>query len=155
MKRQLRIALSLILAVLVVAGPAAAHDFTGSEDKKTKKGTVYTNEVRCNKGEAADAGGVKVYRSSTGTTSGGLGVCNDGTGPVGSVAPVQGRAVAQGSQEGGSIYIDGDKSNSNATAQGWARIDGSTGGLKVRCGDEKGRRDATHADARDTQEDCG
>ena len=158
MKRRFRMALSLMLAVLVIAGPATAHDFTGSEERKDSRGrTVYTNDVRCAKGQQADAGGVKVYRSSTGTTSGGIGVCNDGSGAVGSKVPVQGRAVARGGQDGGSVYVDGDKNNSNATAQGWARADGSVSkrSLGARCGDDKGRKDATHPTSADTQADCG
>lgn len=158
MKRRFRMALSLVLAVLVIAGPATAHDFTGSEERKDRRGrTVYTNDVRCARGQAADAGGVKVYRQQTGTTSGGIGICNDGTGAVGSRVPLQGRAVARGSQDGGAIYVDGDKSNSNATAQGWARVDGSVTRrtLTLRCGDDKGRKDATHPAAIDSQADCG
>jgi len=154
-------ALVLMLSLGVVAGPVAAHDFTGSEEKqcgtRTRPRTCYTNDVRCSKGQAADVGGVKIYRQQTGTTSGGLGVCNDGSGPLGSRVPIQGRAVAQGSQNGGSVYADGDKNNSNTTAQGWALIDGSTSKrtLTVRCGDEKGRRDATHSTTADQQDDCG
>ena len=153
MKRRFRMALSLLLAVLVVAGPAAAHDFTGTEERKDRKGrTVYTNDVRCARGQQADAGGVKVYRASNG-----VGVCNDGKGAVGSKVPLQGRAAATGGQDGGTVYIDGDRNNSNATAQGWARVDGSVSrrSLTVRCGDDKGRKDATHPTAADTQADCG
>ena len=156
MHRRIRVALACALAVVMLGGPVSAHDFTGSEERKNSKGqTTYTNDVRCSKGAAADAGGVKVYRKQSGTTSGGLGVCNDGTGPVGSAVPVQGRAVMQGSQNGGSVYIDGDKHNQPEQAKGWARVDGSTSGVKVRCGDEKGRRDATHPTAIDGQDDCG
>ncbi len=147
--------MSCVLAICVLGGPVSAHDFTGSEEKKSGKRTTYTNNVRCNKGQAADAGGVKVYRTQTGTTSGGIGVCNDGTGPLGSKVPVQGRAVAQGSPNGGSIYVDGDKDNQPAPMQGWARMDGSSKGLTMRCGDEKGNRDASHPDKRDGQDDCG
>jgi hypothetical protein len=158
MKRRFRLALSLVLAVLVIAGPAAARDFTGYEERKDSRGrTVYSNDVRCARGQQADAGGVKVYRSSTGTTSGGIGICNDGSGAVGSKVPIQGRAVAQGNQDGGSVYVDGDKNNSNATAQGWARADGSVSKrtIGVRCGDDRGRKDATAPTAADTQADCG
>lgn len=153
MKRRFRTALSLLLAVLVIAGPAAAHDFTGTEERKDRKGrTVYTNDVRCARGQQADAGGVKVYRASNG-----VGVCNDGKGAVGSRVPLQGRAAAKGGQDGGTVYVDGDKHNSNATAQGWARADASVSrrSLTMRCGDDKGRKDATHPTSADNQADCG
>lgn len=158
MKRRLRVAMSCVLALGLLGGPVAAHDFTGSEERKNSKGqTVYTNDVRCAKGAQADAQGVKVYRSSTGTTSGGVGICNDGSGALGSRVPVQGRAVAKGSTSGGSIYVDGDRNNSPEQAKGWLRIDGKFGpsAPTVRCGDEKGRRDATHPTSIDKQDDCG
>ncbi len=155
MHRRIRIAFACALAVLMLGGPVSAHDFTGSEERKNSRGqTTYTNDVRCNKGQTADAGGVKVYRAQSGT-SGGVGVCNDGTGALGSRVPLQGRAVIQGSQNGGTAYIDGDKHNQPSQMQGWARADASSGGLKVRCGDEKGRRDASHPTTTDGQEDCG
>ena len=155
MRRRLYAALTLVLSVLVVAGPVTAHDFTGSEEKKVGRRTVYTNNVSCARGSTADAQGVKVYRRQTGTTSGGIGVCNDGRGALGSRVPIQGRAVAQGSQNGGSIYADGDRNNSSKQAQGWARVDGSTRGVNVRCGDDRGRKDATHPTSADTRGDCG
>ena len=158
MKRRLKLAMSLLLATLMLAGPVAAHDFTGSEERKNSRGkTVYTNNVRCNRKATADAGGVKVYHSQTGTTSGGIGVCNDGTGPLGSVAPIQGRAVAKGSTSGGAVYADGDRNNPNEQSQGFARADGKFNGTAptVRCGDPKGRKDATHPTPADKQDDCG
>lgn len=158
MKRRLRIAMSCVLAICVLGGPVSAHDFTGSEDRKNRKGkTVYTNDVRCAKGSQADAQGVKVYQKQSGTTAGGIGICSDGKGALGSRVPVQGRAVAQGSTSGGSIYIDGDKHNQPAPMQGWLRINGKFGpsAPTVRCGDEKGRKDATHPTSVDKQDDCG
>ena len=155
MHRRIRIAVACALALMMLGGPVSAHDFTGSEERKNRRGqTTYTNDVRCAKGSRADAGGVKVYGVQSGT-SGGVGVCNDGTGPLGSVVPVQGRAVIQGSTNGGSAYIDGDKDNSPEQAKGWLRADMSSAGPKVRCGDDKGRRDATHPTAADGQDDCG
>lgn len=155
MRRRLFAALAMLLSVLIVAGPSAAHDKTGSEEVKTRKGTTYTNNVKCSGGETADVQGVKIYRWQSGT-SGGIGTCNEGKGALGSKV-IQGRAVASGdATKGGSIYADGDKNNTqHQKLTGWARIDGSTAGLKVRCGDEKGRRDATHASSADGQEDCG
>src|SRR5688572_14737630 len=113
MRRRPYAALLFLLSVLVVAGPVAAHDFTGSEERKTRRGTVYTNNVSCARGSKANVQGVQIYHSQRSTTSGGLGVCNDGRGALGSRV-IQGRAVAQGSTSGGSIYADGDKNNPNA-----------------------------------------
>ena len=176
-------ALACLVAVLVIAGPVAADDFTGSEremrtlkcggpypsnqeppgsgectgDAATYQGYVYTNNARCNSGETANAEGVRVYQKQSGTTAGGIGICNDGSGQVGSRV-IQGRAAAQGSQEGGALYIDGDKDNTqHAAAQGWARVDGKFGpqAPSVRCGDDNGRKDATDPTNADGQDDCG
>lgn len=175
-----------VSVIATFAVPVAADDFTGSEKemrtlqcpkngepvpenhekpgpgecdsttKTTYQGYVWTNNVKCAGGEKADAQGVKVYQTGSGT-SGGVGICNEGKGEVGSRVPVQGRAVAQGSQDGGNVYIDGDKDNSNATAQGWARADGKFNGTApaVRCGDDNGRKDASEPTASDQQADCG
>ncbi len=154
MRRRLYAAITLVLSVLIVAGPSAAHDFTGSEEKKTKNGTVYTNNVRCRSG-GTDVGGAKVYRTQSGT-SGGVGVCNDGKGALGSRI-VQGRAVATGDvTKGATVYADGDRDNSqNESAKGFLRVDASRSGVNVRCGDDNGRRDATHTTSKDGREDCG
>ncbi|HVM20295.1 MAG TPA: hypothetical protein VM307_10075 [Egibacteraceae bacterium] len=154
MRRRFLAPVALLLAGTMIAGPVSAKDFTGSEERKTKRGTVYTNDVRCAKGSRADAGGVKVYAVQSGT-SGGVGVCNDGTGPVGSAVPIQGRAVARGSQNGVTTYIDGDKHNQPAQLQGWARADVNQSGPTVRCGDDKGRKDASAPTKADGPEDCG
>ena len=178
-RRPLRRALACLVAVLVIAGPVSAHDFTGSEEEErtlqcpksgqsvpsnqeppgpgecegtatTYQGKVWTNNVKCGSG-GTDVGGLaKLYTTQSGTTSGGVGVCNDG----GSV-PVQGRVAAQGGPSGGAIYADGDKDNANEQAQGFARMDVDGGGPKVRCGDAEGRKDASHPGATDGQEDCG
>ena len=173
-------ALACLVAVLVIGGPVAADDFTGSEEEErtlqcpkdgqsvpsnheepgagecqgtatTYRGKVWTNNVKCNSG-GTDVGGLaKLYTTQSGTTSGGVGVCNDG----GSV-PIQGRAAAQGSPDGGAVYIDGDKDNSNETAQGFLRMDAKPGAAPTfRCGDSNGRKDATHPQATDGQDDCG
>jgi hypothetical protein len=154
MRRRPYVVLALLLSVLVVAGPGSAHDKTGSEEVKTRRGTTYTNNVKCARGETFDAQGVKIYRWQSGT-SGGIGTCNEGKGTLGSKV-IQGRAVASGDfTKGGSVYADGDRNNTqNERLTGWARVDGGTSGVKVRCGDDKGRRDATHATAADGQEDC-
>lgn len=178
-RRRLARALACVLAVLVLGGPVSAHDFTGSEEEErtlqcpkdgqsvpsnheepganecqgtatTYQGKVWTNNVKCNSG-GTDVGGLaKIYTTQSGTTSGGVGVCNDG----GSV-PVQGRVAAQGSENGGAVYADGDKDNANEQAQGFARMDVDSSGPKVRCGDAGGRKDASHTQATDGQDDCG
>lgn len=179
MRRRWMKAVGCLVAVLVLAGPASAHDFTGSEEEErtlqcpkagqsvpknqeepgagecqgtatTYQGKVWTNDARCASG-GTDAQAAKVYTTNNGTSSGGVGVCNDR-----STLPIQGRAAVQGSQsEGFSAYVDGDKDNSNTTAQGFARMDANSSGVKVRCGDDNGRKDATHPAAEDGQEDCG
>jgi len=173
-------ALLRVAVLATIAGPVAADDFTGSEKEMrtlncprggqvpadheppgpgecegtatTYQGYVYTNNVKCKSGGAASQQGVNVYHNQSGTTSGGVGVCNDG-----STAPVQGRAVAQGSEKGGNVYVDGDKDNSNATAQGWARVDGTFDGKppSYRCGNDNGRKDASEPTSADTSGDCG
>lgn len=170
---------SCVLALLVLGGPVSAHDFTGSEEEErtlqcpkdgqsvpknqeppgagecggtatTYQGKVWTNDARCASG-GTDAQAAKVYTTNSGTSSGGVGVCNDR-----STLPIQGRAAVQGSQSDGvSAYIDGDKDNSNATAQGFARLDANSSGAKMRCGDDNGRKDATHPGPDDGQDDCG
>lgn len=173
-RRRLLRVLSCLLAVMIVAGPVSAADFTGSEEEErtlqcpksgqrvpsnheepgpgecqgtdtTYRGKVWTNNVKCGSGGQNAGGLAKVY-----VTTGGAGVCNDG-----GTVPIQGRAAAKGSTSGGTVYIDGDKDNSNETAQGWARMDVDGSGPKVRCGDDKGRKDATAPTAADGQDDCG
>ena len=124
--------------------------------ENTYQGVVWTNNVKCRGGEKADAGGVKVYQQ--GQTSGAVGICNDGTGPVGSQV-IQGRASASGSAtDGGTVVIDGDKDNSQHSAlQGWAKVQGKPGTTPptYRCGDDNGRKDSTDATSDDGPEDCG
>lgn len=177
-RRRLLRALACLVAVLIIAGPVSAQDFTGSEEEErtlqcpkdgqgvpnnqeppgagecqgtatTYKGKVWTNNVKCASG-GTSIGGLATLYTTGGGTSGGVGVCNDG----GSV-PVQGRIVAQGSPNGGSIYADGDKDNANEQAQGFARMDVDGGGPKVRCGDANGRKDASSPQPVDGQDDCG
>lgn len=180
-RRSTRRALACLAAVLIIGGPASAHDFTGSEEEErtlqcpkpgqsvpnnqeppgagecegtatTYQGKVWTNNVKCASGGTDIGGLAKLYVNQAGTTSGGVGVCNDG----GSV-PVQGRVVAEGSEKGGNIRADGDKDNSNEQAQGYARVDGTFGpsAPTVRCGDAEGRKDGSHPGATDGQDDCG
>ncbi len=171
--------LACVLVVLVLGAPVSAHDFTGSEEEErtlqcpksgqsvpknqeepgagecegtatTYQGKVWTNDARCASG-GTDAQAAKVYTTNNGTNSGGVGVCNDR-----STVPVQGRFVLQGSQSDGiSTYADGDKDNSNESAKGFARLDAGSSGAKVRCGDDNGRKDASHPAAEDGQDDCG
>ncbi len=182
-RRRLTRVFACLVAMLILGVPVSADDFTGSEremrtlkcggpypanqeppgagectgDATTYEGYVYTNNAKCNSGETANAEGVRVYRQQSGTTSGGIGICNDGSGQVGSRV-IQGRAAASGSQEGGTVYIDGDKDNTQHSAlTGWARVDGKFApqAPTVRCGDDNGRKDATAPTSADGQDDCG
>ena len=170
-----------LIALLLIGGPVSASDFTGYEEDEqtldcpaagesvpnnqeppgdgecdeeteaTYQGMVWDNDVRCNDDELADAQGVKAYGTNSGTSSGGLGICNDG-----GTAPVQGRATAEGSMSSGvTVTIDGDKDNTPEQAQGWARVNAGAGGPSVTCGDANGKKDASHRDANDGQDDCG
>ena len=172
----------LVLAAVMVAGPAAAGDFTGQEEDEqtldcpapgesvppnqeppgegecdeetetTYQGLVWDNDVQC-AGGGTDAQAAKLYTTGDpAAMAGGAGLCNDGT-----TAPIQGRVVIQGSQEQGgfTIYADGDKDNSPEQAQGFLRIDAGTGGATVRCGGEGGKMDASDPQPGDTQENCG
>ena len=187
MRRRVVKPLACLLVVFILGAPVAADDFTGSETQEqtlncpapgqsvpanqeppgpgectdplvtTYQGKVWTNDVKCNSGETANVQGVRIYHSQSGTTSGGLGTCNDGTGAVGSQV-IQGRIVAEGSTEGGRVYADGDKDNTqHEAAQGWLRAEGTFGpsAPTVRCGDAAGKRDATQPEAGDGQDDCG
>ena len=183
MQRRFLKIMACLAAVAILGGPVMADDFTGSEremrtlkcassypanqephgagectgDQTTYRGYVYTNDVKCNSGSTANAEGVRVYHNPQGTAGGGVGICNDGTGTVGSKV-IQGRAAASGdATNGGTVYIDGDKDNTqHAAAQGWARVDGKPGGApNVRCGDDNGRKDATAPTSADAQNDCG
>lgn len=178
-RRRVVRAFACLVAVLVLGGPVSAHDFTGSEEEErtlqcpkngqsvpsnqegpdanecqgtdtTYRGKVWTNDVKCNSG-GTDAQAAKVYTTNNGTSSGGVGVCNDRN-----TIPVQGRFVIQASQaDGVTAYADGDKDNSNEAAKGFARLDAKSSGATVRCGDDNGRRDASHPQATDGQDDCG
>src|SRR3712207_3656021 len=134
MQRRFLKIMACLMAVAVLGAPVMADDFTGSErelrtlkcggpypsnqeppgagectgDATTYRGYVYTNNAQCAGGAKANAEGVRVYHNQTGTTSGGIGICNDGTGQVGSKV-IQGRAAVSGSPDGGGAYIDGDK----------------------------------------------
>lgn len=192
MRRWLR-ALVWVSVIATFAVPAAADDFTGSEkemrtlscpaegrsvpknqeppgpgecdedSEETYQGYVWTNNVKCNSAATADAHGVRIYHSNTGTTSGGVGICNDGTGTLGGAVPIQGRAVAQGSQDGGHVYVDGEKDNTQHEAlTSFARADGKIGAgntppfvnLWLRCADAGGRQDASERTEDDDQSDC-
>ncbi|HVM20294.1 MAG TPA: hypothetical protein VM307_10070 [Egibacteraceae bacterium] len=172
-------AVACLVAAVIVAGPAAADDFTGSEREyrrlncpksgqsvpknqeppekgecvdgaTTYMGWVWTNNVKCKSGGTDVAGLAKVYTAQAGT-GGGAGVCNDG-----GTVPIQGRAVVQGSADkGATVYIDGDKDNQPAQLQGFARVDAGPGGVSVRCGDDNGRLDASNPTSDDGQDDCG
>jgi hypothetical protein len=134
-----RIALaSGLMAALLLASPAFAHGPSGSsEEVKTKKGTMYTNNVKCK-------GGVRTPTAVVYAGANGVEVCTD-RGPI----PLQGRVILTTAQ-GGYFAADGDKDNEGPLS-GWFRLDRSG----PRCGDAKGNLDATHPTSKDTSADCG
>lgn len=131
--RRIAFLVATVALVLAVA-PALAHGPSGSYEEN---GTTWDNQVTCGGGTRTPAG--VIYAGSNGAE-----VCNDG-----GVVPVQGRLIAT-TDQGGYVAADGDANNPGQAA-GWFRIDGSG----VRCGDDAGRRDATHPTSADTVQDCG
>lgn len=138
----------------------AACKTNGKHDPKKKyKATHYTNEVTCGSSNALapEAAGVTVSGKQSGTAGGAVQVCSDGQ------LPIHGRATAEGAVPTngnvvGTISIDGDNSNSNDTAKGWARVDFSRSGAAVRCGKsyaDGGRADAGNPTSSDNQSECG
>ena len=129
------IVLAGLLAITITPafadGPSGSHEEDGSTP-------TWDNQVTCGSGTATPTGPV-LYAGTNGVE-----VCNDG-GPV----PIQGRAIVT-TEQGGYVAADGDNSNP-AQSAGWVRVD-SNG---VRCGDDAGRRDATHPTSADGVEDCG
>jgi hypothetical protein len=132
--------------------PPGPDDCPGEEDDETYEGHVWTNDVRCNDGEAADLQLAKLYYTGDPVAmQGGVGVCNDDD-----AGPIQGRAVVGGNADDGlTAYADGTNANSPDQLQGWARLDASTDGVTVRCGAEDGKRDATNPEPGDSMDDCG
>lgn len=121
-----------------------------------------SNDVSCgttNSPTGANPTGVQAYGAGDpAAAQGGIGVCSDGSGAA--PAPVQGRAGLSGSQaDGYRVVVDGDKDNGNETAQGYAVVEGPTGGAPtVRCGKahaEGGKADSDHTQDHDDQSQCG
>jgi hypothetical protein len=131
-----KLALVASLLFLLSAAPAFADGPSGSREENAD-GT-FDNQVTCGSGTATPVGGV-VYAGANGAE-----VCNDG-----GTIPIHGRIIVT-TDQGGYVAVDGDGDNPGQAA-GWVRADGSG----VRCGDDAGRRDATHPGAEDTVEDCG
>ncbi|MGQ0431099.1 MAG: hypothetical protein ACT452_01680 [Microthrixaceae bacterium] len=141
---------AMTAGLLAVAAPALAAP-PDTIDSETN------NEVSCGTG----AGGTLVPGSSiqvnTAGDAGGGGavVCADGA-PAGPVpAPIQGRVILSGTQNGagssGYIAADGDRSNP-AEAEGWARVDFSSSGVTVKCGPDAPENAST---PRDSQSQAG
>jgi hypothetical protein len=128
---------ALVGSLVIAVTPAIAHGPSGSHEEDGSP-PAWDNQVSCGSGTATPAGPV-LYAGSNGVE-----VCND-SGPV----PVQGRVIAT-TDQGGYVAADGD-GNNPAQSAGWVRVDSSG----VRCGDDAGRRDATHPTSADTVEDCG
>jgi hypothetical protein len=118
-----------VVTLGLVGAPAFAHGPSGSNEDN--------NQVSCRKGTRTPAG--VVYVGTNGAE-----VCNDR-----GVVPIQGRVIVTTAQ-GGYVAADGDRNNPGQSA-GWARVDRKG----IRCGDDAGRRDATHPGSRDTRADCG
>jgi len=129
----------LIVAVLALAAAPAVADGPSGSHEEDGSPPVWDNQVQCGSGTATPAG--MIYAGSNGVE-----VCSDGS----SVLPLQGRIIAT-TEQGGYVAADGDASNEPAQAKGWVRVDGNG----VRCGDDNGRRDATHPTSADGSEDCG
>ena len=121
---------TLAVAPALADGPSGSHEEDGSP-------AVWDNQVTCGSGTNTPV--ATVYAGTNGVE-----VCNDG-GPL----PIQGRFIAT-TEQGGYVAADGDSSNPGQAA-GWVRVDRSG----VRCGDDTGRRDATHPTSVDTVQDCG
>jgi hypothetical protein len=122
------------LAVSLAVVPALGDGPSGSHEED---GTTWDNQVTC--GSGVNTPVATVYAGTNGVE-----VCND-SGPL----PIQGRAIVT-TEQGGYAAADGDSSNPGQAA-GWVRVDRSG----VRCGDDSGRRDATHPTSVDTVQDCG
>jgi hypothetical protein len=138
----------LALTALV---PAMAHTAGTSEETTDEQGnTTYTNQVDCGDTNQLPAGPVVVNGQQNGA-GGELAVCQE-TADL----PVQGRVMAAGdATSGGYVAADGDADNAPEQATGWARVDVSTAGVTVRCGDDAGNLAADHPSEVDGQEDCG
>jgi hypothetical protein len=131
-----KLALVAILALAAAPSISGAHGPSGSHEEDGSP-AVWDNQVSC--GNGTDTPAATLYAGTNGVE-----VCNDGA-----VVPVQGRVIAT-TDDGGYVAADGDNNNPGQAA-GWARVDSSG----VRCGDDNGRRDATHPTSADTVEDCG
>ena len=115
--------------LLAVAGPAFAGP-QGTADSENS-----SNNVSCGAGSPGSVAGTNVAVNTAGGPEGGaVVICNDGA-----PAPIEGRVIASGSTTGGGwVAADGDKDNPGTEADGWARVDFGSGGVKVRCGGAEG-----------------
>jgi hypothetical protein len=172
----------LVLALALVAGPAAAGDFTGTEREERElacpgegetvpanqeppgeddcpgeeEDETYTGSVWTNSPTCAEGGygaeGVNVY------ATGDPGDLWAGAGVCndGDTAPVKGRVAATGSMEDGgfSAYADGADGNPVEPLEGWARVDATASQQGAGCGADDGKRDATAGEEYDVGH-CG
>lgn len=122
----------------------------------------HSNDVKCgdkNSPTPANPTGIRAYgRADQAGQNGGAGICSDGSGAAPGV--IQGRAGAEGGNgQGYKVFVDGDKDNSNETAQGYAVVEGGTAGPPaVRCGkahSQGGRANTDSMQAHDNQSECG
>jgi hypothetical protein len=183
-RRRLRTAALWIVALALVAGPAAASgDFTGTEAHEQElacpapgQGTP-SNQDPPGPGDCPGEQENETYRGrvwtnevkcNSGSLAGAEGVNVYATGDPGAMfggagvcndgntAPVQGRIVVTGSMEQGGFaaYADGTKHNTPEQLQGWARVDASTSRQGFGCGSDDGKRDAT-AGEQQSPDNCG
>jgi hypothetical protein len=160
-----------VLALALVAGPAAAGDFTGTEKEEKELAcpgegqSVPDNQTPPEPGDCPGEEDDETYvgyvwnnevscgddevAGAEGVNAYAVGDPDDMFGGVGvcndgDTAPVQGRIVLQGSFEDGgfSAYADGTEQN-EGPLQGWARADATTDQQGVGCGSDDGKRDAT------------
>jgi hypothetical protein len=161
----------LVLALALVAGPATAGDFTGSERQEREldcpgegeavpdnqeppgpddcpgeeEGETYTGGVWTNEVECADG---EVAGAEGVNVYAGADADEEwmGAGVCNDedTAPIKGRVAAQGSfeHEGFWVYADGADGNPEPL-EGWARADLTTSQQGVGCGSDDGKRDAT------------
>lgn len=139
---------------------------TGKDCKgknKTYQATYYSNDVKCGDKNAvtpANPTGIRVYGSGDPAAQNGqVSMCSDGGGSAPAPAP-QGRASFGGSPATGpTVVVDGDKDNSNTTAQGYIIVNAKPGSAPTyRCGDEYdqgGRADSDAPEDRDNAGECG
>lgn len=124
----------------------------------TYQATVWDNDVTCettdSNAQSTPVGHLSLDGDPSPTGWGQAGLCADGDEQV----PVtQGRVYANLDPSGLSVTADGDKDNSQSAAKGWATatVNFAPAPPTIRCGDDGGRLDSSHAEDKDDQAKCG